>query len=669
MPKDKEWSIVDPPPEGHKDVANWAWNLFEIAREERDRLLLPERWLANYQLYRGDHWKKGATTAKEDKQKVTINLFFANVERTKANITARNPVAEVIDLDGNDKESADTLTARLKKWWMDTNQKGKLGTTVQKMEKYGITIEHPTFNQRKMHPEITIIDPYSFFPAPGNWEDISDDPPYICIAYPEFVAAVEKKHSVAGIEPDDTYSVLGEDREDKKPVPSTVNRGTVSYSGTTNDIEQLGKPGTGDIKQAKCLVVEIWLRDETEITIKEPALDDDGNPVFATDEETGEEIPVILKKKQLKYPGGIRVIVLTGTGKKHEGDAINTPIVLEDMPNPSINLELPREVAQKSYLYDHFPFYIANSYEDTTNIWGFSAAEQVGDLNHKIDEIFSRMAAWINRIMFPPLIIPQNSGITKEMINNKPNLVLMPTNPQAAQMIGFVQIPNLPANFFQILDLFLNFFDRVYQIEDADRGIGPKGVTAASAIVALQERNAVLIQHKIEMVDYLVEQRGKCAISLFQNFGVTLETINVEEEIRPFLGNNFAGRNFNYVVESGSTVPKTSLQVAAQAERFYELGAVDRQALLENTGFPGWKKIIERVGEGQLDQALQILIAAGLEEEVAMNLKQYLLEPQGGPGNSPQDSKGSQPTKTKAGKSSGEQSKKPPLSVVKGDED
>ena len=41
---------------------------------------------------------------------------------------------------------------------------------------------------------------------------------------------------------------------------------------------------------------------------------------------------------------------------------------------------------------------------------------------------------------------------------------------------------------------------------------------------------------------------------------------------------------------------------------------------------------MERGGEGQLDQALQILIDAGLPKEKAIMLKQMLLEPQGGPG-------------------------------------
>lgn len=654
-PIDEKWTIVNPPPEGHKDVGTWAWQLFDTARRERDRLQLPERWLANYTLYRGDHWQ--VAKGKKNKSKVTLNLFFANVERTKANITARNPLAEVVDLDGKKDDAEGALTARIKQWWKDTNQKTKLATSALKMEKYGITIEKACFDTNKGQAEIVVTDCYAFFPAPGNWEDIATDPPYVCFAYPENVSAIERMFKIKGVQADDVYSLFGEQREDKRPVPGGPMEDAVRYDGTVNKVTQKALVST-ELRESRALVVEIWVRDystekvteDVEVGIDEST----GEPIIEA-QETGEE--------RAKYPGNIRVITLTKSGQKGNEDATGGPVVLADKPNPNINPNLPEEAARESYLFDRFPFYKVNSYEDTTNIWGFSAAEQVGDLNRRIDEIFSRLAAWVNRAMFPPLIIPNNCGITKEMINNKPNLVLFPTNPQAAALIRFEAVPNLPANFFQILDLFLRFFDRIYQIEDADRGVGPKGVVAASAIVALQERNAVLIQHKIEMMDYIVEQRGKCFISLYQNFGASLETVNVEGEKKEILGTALAGRKFSYLVESGSTVPKTSLQIAAQSEKYYELGAIDRQALLENTNYPGWKQIIERVGEGQLNQALQILIAAGLPEEDALVLRDFLMESQGGPGNRSQEATVGR-ERTTPGKPKSLQGEKPPLSVA-----
>ena len=62
------------------------------------------------------------------------------------------------------------------------------------------------------------------------------------------------------------------------------------------------------------------------------------------------------------------------------------------------------------------------------------------------------------------------------------------------------------------------------------------------------------------------------------------------------------------------------------------MGAIDRSAVLEILGIKDRKQIIERMGETQLDQALQVMIDAGLPEEEAIQLKQFLLQPQTGQG-------------------------------------
>ena len=609
---DPKFTIAGPPPEGHPDVAAWAWQMFELAREERDRLGLPERWATNYQLYRGTHTIQRLRNANNV---VELNLFFANVERTKANITARNPQFEVVSLSGEDEFQDDRkLTASGKKWWKDTRQKRKLSTTVLQMEIYGCTIEKPYWNAEKKRPDVAVVDPYAFFPAPGYYDDIATDAPFVCHAYPENVDVLEEVYQKDGILPSDVYSILGEGREeDRLSVMQSHTRSVASASHYENKASITHHDfGGQDFRERRALVVEIWVRDySTEMS----------DEVVEMDDETGAQ--VIGQVERMKYPGGIRVITVTNNGH----------MLLSDMPNPNVNPNISRELTSHSYLYWRFPFSLATSYEDPTTIWGFSAAEQVGDLNLKIDQVFSRLFGWAQRVMFPPLVIPQDAGIPRSSINSKPNLVLEPANSTVAAAIRFVPVPNIPPQMFQFFDMFTKLYDRIYQIEDADRGEAPSGVIAAAAIMALQERNAVLIQKKISAVDDLVEFRGQSYVSFIQNFSAWTESVEVAGEIGAFRGTDLVDREFNFVVESGSTMPRTSLQLRADAEKAYQLGAIDRQAYLEAIEFPRAQEIIERVGEGQLGQAIQILIQAGMPEDMAMELQQWLMQSQGGPGN------------------------------------
>jgi hypothetical protein len=632
-----EFSLANLPPEGHAKAGEFFYSLWQASLMERRRLELEERWMENHRLFRGDHHggPNRHVVYKNRKKKQTINLLFANIIRTVANITARNPVAEVVSTDGIEDGTDILVSQKIKNWWNDTEQSISLAKSALANEIYGITTEKSVYDHTQKRTDTIVLDAFAALPAPGYYEEWNDCP-YFCHAYPMNTALVQKMFGLKEkdrVEGDDIYSLLGEDREENRPIPAGTYFGSQNYPGNYTPIQHPKYGATQVGGEGRALVVELWVRDYSTEKIKnvvdaQPVINPDtGLP--AIDPMTGELVmePIIEVTEQSKYPGNIRVVTFTNEGR----------LVLDDKPNPNINPALPREISSKTYLYDHLPFFKANSYEDTTSVWGFAAAEQVGDINLEIDEIVTRITNYIRRVTNPPLIIPKDTGITKEMIKNEPGLILRPVSTVASQGIRYLQVPNLPSNFFDALKTLVEFFDRVSAIEDADRGDVPSRVISGAAIAALQERGAVLVRAKIRAVDYLVRQRGRGAISFFQNFGIFPELIAAQGTTKSIRGVDLAGREFNYLVESGSTLAKTSLQVQEQAFALYQAGAIDRQALLENLNFPSWKEIVERVGEGQLSQAIQILIQAGLPQDLAQVLYQQLSQPQGGPGNKPQD--------------------------------
>lgn len=685
----RTWTLANLPPMGTVDVGQFGYELFEIGRREQERQQIPERCRTNYRLYRGDHWQKSRTV--KDANKITINLFAANVQRTVANLTARKPEAEVVDVEGIGAElqasiqsqiagqpptaapgmaipqqnmmnpvpnvtAAKILTASTHKWWKDTKQQHKIRRASLIMEIDGTVVTKPYWDWDKKQADIGVFDVMGFIPAPGKYEDPGRDMPYCIFLEAKPTEEIERVWELppGTVQPVDVYTMLGWDREELRPAPIEGSGGrdaTVDYSNSWKPAIRVGVAQSGrtpGVDFGLGLLIELWIRDYGTYTRKwveqVPVTDAAGYMVLNPDPAAGGAPmmrPVEMSAER-PYPGNIRRIILTygraagstdttGAGSGG-GSGLGSYLVLEDKPNPNINEAIPPEIAQRSYLWDRLPCNVAYSYEDLASFYGFSAAEQVGDLNFKIDEIVSRVAAYVMRSMFPPLVIPKGCGITRRMLNSKPNLVLMPAGGQLSQYIKFLQIPQLPRDFFEVLNLLIQLHDRVYQIEDADRGVVPDRVKAAAAIVALQERNAVLIQDKLGSIEYLCEEHGKEYISLEQQFGLATRRVKVDEMSLQFAGVDFRGTSYGYTIESGSTMPRTTLQIQDQLERYFTLGAVDRQALLENSGIPGWQRIIERVGEGMLAQALQVLIQAGLPREDALALQQMLIEPGQGPG-------------------------------------
>lgn len=635
-----KWNLQNIPAKGHEDVGDFAMLLFDIARLEKDRLNKNQDFLSYYAKYKGKTGRTQSTSKKGYPQQGSIstlvNLLFANIERTVSNITARNPTGEVVDLDGQSDGSENILSAQLKKWWQDTDQRGKTKSSARSMEIYGVTTEKPYWDKAKDRPDITLTDAFAFFPCPGNWDNLSEESPYVCFAYVDFISNIEATFGAKDIKPDNAYDLMGAEREDYKPQGFGAQQTIGNYTDPMTIKKQ--EQSTGNKAMERCLVIEVWLRDSRTKTEKltQPFINPETGEQLK--DETGRDMVIEASDTTQVYPDGIRKITITQTKDPKNKSGI---IVLDDTANPNINPALPIEQAKNTYPWGRLPVYHANSYKDGVSIWGFAAAEQVGDLIDKINLIINKLVAYVINIMAPPLIVQQHCGITREMIESSISksgrLILMPTTPNAR--IEFMQIPNLPETFFRVLDLIVRFFDRVYQIEDADRGEAPRGIIAASAIMALQERNQVLMQTKTTAIDSLVEQRSRWAIGLWQNFGTSVDTVNVNGSTAAFQGVAYAGRKFNYVVEAGSTTPRTNLQIQEMAIGLADKGHIDRRALLEVLNFPNWKEVIERMGESQLGQALQILIAAGLPEEQAFQINQLLLQKQGGPGDTQQQPK------------------------------
>ena len=622
-----KYSVANLPPAGDEHVGEFFYQFFENSLKERQRLNLEERWFENHRLFRASKMNprmaydaRDSISPNTNRHRIPINLFFANVQRTVANITARAPTADVVIIDGNMDGTDLILSSKIKTWWNETEQGVTLSRSGQNMELYGITIEKAVYNIAKKRMDIVVLDPYAFLPAPGYYDDINDAP-YLIHMYPDDVESIEKMYGAkpGSVEKDDVYSILGENREDNRPLPSGFRFGAQNYPGNYASTFQATIQDKS--RRNRALVMEIWVRDTSLVDVEEEVPNIDPVTGRPGTDVTGGQVGKRTVQK-MKYPGGIRVITLTNHGK----------LVLEDKPNPNVNLNLPEELYTQSYLCERFPFFKVNSYDDTTSLWGFSSIEQVGDIMGTIGEILSRVAFYLARVATPILLIPKDSGITKQMITNRPGLVLQPWTTAVSQGIRFLQVPNLPSNYFEILNVYTKYFDRISQIEDADRGAIPDRVVSGAAIQSLQERGAVLIGAKIRGVDTLVRERCRCLISFFQNFGVEKETLTVQDKPIEIRGVDLIGRRYNFIVESGSTVAKTSMQVQEQAVLLYDKAAIDRIALLETLNFPKWREVVERVGEGQLSQAIDILIQAGMPEDQAVQLRQQLAQRQGGPG-------------------------------------
>jgi hypothetical protein len=608
IPQKKDFNKI--PPEGDSDVGPFFWGKFDIARREKNRLRMNEKWMRNYELRRGKLFQRNNAKV----PLVPVNLFYHAVNRTKANLTDNSPRFEIMEHQKGSEQYAFQLNAAANYWWRYNDQQLSLDESIDNSETYGTSIEKAYFNPALEggigDVEFAIVDPFKFFPWPGM-RHLQKMPMVFEVEVLE-LNEIRRRWPKTGqkVRAEAEWSqMVGKRREE-------VKAGGLQKTDTTNNLpnnyvdgETQAKGSYSDLHRA--LVVEVWVRDystveeEIEEPVQTPA--PDGTVVQET----------ALRKIQVpKYPGNIRVVHLTNSGK----------VVLDDVPNPSINPVLPLQQQMESYLYDKYPYIKNVSNLDMSNFWGYSVIEQIEVLVKELNKKLSQVAAHLDKTVRPTTIIPKNAGIDANQISNMAGQRWF-VNMAAAQFIRHLDMPSLPADFPRYIEIIKEFVDIITGLHEVQQGKSPKGVSAAAAILALQEKAATMLREKVRNVDILIQNRGRMWMSLVRNWYTEERTIRMSgvsaldgEKFVSFKGINVQGK-YTFEVTTGSTMPKSSFVLQEQAISLFREGAIDQIELLVRLNYPNAEEIVKRMQAGPLMELLERLQSVGMPEEILQTIQ------------------------------------------------
>ena len=602
--------------------------MFKLAHQYREKLGVPEVWRHNHELYRNRYFKNPRPKISQ----VPANLIFKTINRLKAELTDNEPQASISPHGGSVDEAAAAWQAAYEEWWESTRQQDAFQESVGQSEIYGCQTDEIQFNPELAggigEIETLICDNFGTVLWPG-YMDIQKSPMLFKIEAIELDTIYRQIPDVEGkVKADSQFStMLGEDRRETRGnqaqriirpyMQSGYPQSTQPGIGSFKPVDkQIGM--TEDYGLQKALVVTCWVKDYTlewvnpvtgkksagkpkpeELMYPEPVIDPQTQQP-AVDPMTGQ--PVIQMKqaeakRQSKYPGYLRRIRVTNKGD----------LVLDDLPNPSINPQIPREIACDSYLWDKFPFIKRLSYSDGISEYGLSIIEQIEPLVMEVAQILTKISSHLKGACDPFFVNPKGSGVEKRDINNLPNRILNPTQ-TAAALMRYIESPALPADYVGHIKLILSLIDIITGLTDVSEGRNPNGVIAGAAIFALQEKAQSILREKIRHIDTGLEEHGRMYISLGQNWytferkvkhsGDTIEFKGVEQQ--------FQGQ-FAFKVEAGSTMPQSKWALREQYLKLAGAHMVDQQAVLEVWNIPKAAEILQRMTKGPLMMTMQRL--------------------------------------------------------------
>jgi hypothetical protein len=612
------WSIANPPPAGDRGVGDFAFELWQAARADKEDRQIPDRHREDYRLFRGDHWR--SKLPEHRKHQLTVNLLGYYREKNVISLCSRDPKAEVKVIGGRPKnlpaETGDktftcnqVMNTKLEGVYSEIGINKILRRAVHTSETYGCQISRfiPMLRpikvdgakyHRCLPPVIEPNDPFGHFYAPGNYGQPSDGSHHIVGTIWDVDVAKKFYLLPDGTEPDiqaDTEDALDIGADDRRSMTPPVREGQSSGAGFPSDwvASQKHNPNGDSITTGgKCLILECWMKDRTEGKHKE---------FFEEMVETEEGKKPRLVEREVDgpiYPGFIRMITICASNK----------LVLRDTANPSINHGLPRAKTSRTFLYDKFPLYTSLSYKDEYSPWGFSLAEQIGPINLKIDELLSKILKGVLLQINPIMVVSKAAGIDVRKIKSGTNTILELPGMLTGREAYYVEHPGLSSDGKWLLTFLLQLSDQLASHQEVDRGQAPSGVIAASAITALQEQNRTMRENKISEVDQYVQWIGMCLIAYLQNFHWESEDLIVQDDVVKFRGWDHMDYRYDYTVRKGSTYIQSDSQKLLDAIELFKLGSIDTLALNKRAGLEDAEEIYARMYGAPMAAAIQSLL-------------------------------------------------------------
>jgi hypothetical protein len=559
-----------------------------------------EKWLDYYRMFRGKQWKDVRPSYRHSE---VINLIFRAIQSDVPILTDVLPKPEFIAQEPNDLPLATILNDVFSSDWTYNNWSYKFTESLFDSHIYGTGFGSTDFDpdacmgmgSAKFESE----DPFYQFPDPYA-KNVNEDCNYYIVAKPEPVEKIKKKYpQVANFIKPDLLDISKRDKQitDQIRYKSPLDNRVVMEGSSAYDLEA----------RDEVLVITCYIKDDEIVEEEVKSVDDNGF----------EQVSYLQK---LKYPTGRKIVTCGG-------------VLLEDS-----QMEAWRD--------KKFPYMRLTNYMLPREFWGMSEVEQL----ESPQKIFNRLISYaldVLTLMGNPIwVVDTTSGVLVDNLFNRPGLIVEKEPGSEVRREEGVQ---LQPYVLQMIDRMKSWFDDVSGSNDVSRGVKPEGVSAASAITALQDAAQTRLRQKGRFIDAFMQEFGQHYLDIVFEFytaprvfritndknSTTYFKFHVEQSqdqmtgepvkiarFRPFNqgvdGKYYEGeeqamyytKKFDVKIGTGSVLPFEKSKIEAQSLNLFDRQIIDAEEVLKNIRYPNYESIIKRMADKAM-MAQQAQMGAG----------------------------------------------------------
>jgi len=598
MPKEIKDIEVDDSLNREQAIISWCENMFMRAKQARQQVF--ERMDRNIRYYEGNHWEKAMPSYRA---RIVDNRCFSNVESVLPIVTDNRPKAEIFANHPQDVEIVKDLEFVYDAKWDDLDMELLTTMAVQYALIYGEGYWKIWFNPSLMGGlgdiDVSIVNPKYIYPDPDSKHPLLKDAHYIIYAAPVSI------HQLLANYPDKAERI-------KKAYKYKSRPDSVSFNPDEEDVSMTGKTAFDEGGSAesgafwtrlksglfdgseKLLLKEIWIDDKTVIEYAPDYIvyTDTDEVIEKTDDalmqamQSGRDFEVINAKDLPKvgFEDGTKYI------RKYPYGRIITyveNILLRDEPYP--------------YMHGRCPYVRFFRYPIPNRNYFFGEIDQIIPLQKELNKRKSQIIDILQLTANPPIVVNVMSGIDTEKLTNRPGGI-WPTHIDVDRAIKWLQPPNIPSALFVQLEQINRDIDTVSGIHDVTQGRKPAGITAGVAIETLQEAAQTRIRLAARYLEYSLKHAAELMLSIIWQYyrepRIVRKKSGGEYDWRMvnFMNRELQGGIPSVKIKSGSTLPVNKSVMRHQAIQLFQIGAIDREALLEIFDWPGKEEILKRMG-------------------------------------------------------------------------
>jgi hypothetical protein len=269
----------------------------------------------------------------------------------------------------------------------------------------------------------------------------------------------------------------------------------------------------------------------------------------------------------------------------------------------------------KMYRHGRYPF-THFRHIPSGSFYGTSVIEDLVPLQREYNRTRSQIIEAKNRMAKPQLIYQQGS-IDPTKITNEPGLAI----PYKYGMEPPQPLPlsPLPTYVLQELDRTVQDMEDISGQHEVSRGGVPPGVTAATAISYLQEKDDSLLSHTYLNVEKGMEEIAKQSLSLVQEFWDTPRLIKATGESGMFdalmLKSSDLKNNTDIRMEGGSSLPTSKAAKQALIMDMMKMGFIDPNKGLQILEIGGVQRLYENLKRDESHAQRENIRMKGLNEQ------------------------------------------------------